>query len=404
VFFDFEKSYSPWTLDQGTWPFSTDFGNGIGLPTRSTSSTSAVYARLAYINISSIGFTPKLFGFFFKLGLSSDTYNYPVYASLLVRYYDSNGNLIKQDTVLSVSTGSTSMVYWSGGYVGAVPSNTARIDIVAAYYSGYSYVTAYFTVWIDNAVFATDGSISIHATPILFSSVTASYDIPINKTLSASAKAIFVRITGYSPPSNTSVTPTLYYDSSSTQPSNTSVLTINSSVSKLNYSGSSNANNEQQFSVDAYAVYIVQPPNTFIDLIIIWLNVNTSPQKPELVSISVPSPANNYTTSYTASLKIQHSTTANLTAQASFSLSISGDTANISYAKIEITVKDPNGNVVYDDYFLVQNGSVTKTPATLSISPNVAYSLIYTINITASPTQQTVINVSVQYITQPQVS
>jgi hypothetical protein len=323
---------------------------------------------------------------------------------LLVRYYDSSGNLLREDTVLSVSTLNTSMTYWSGGYVGAIPSNTARIDIVAAHYISASSYYSSLTVWIDNAVLATDGSISIHATPVLFYSVTASYDIPINKSLSASANAIFVRIVGYSPPSNTSVTPTLYYDSSSTQPSNTSVLTINSSVSKLNYSGSSNANNEQQFSVDAYAVLIVQSPNKFIDLITIWLNVNTSPQKPESISISVPSPANNYTTSYTASLKIQHSTTANLTTQVSFSLSISGDTTNVTSAQIEITVKDPNGNVVYDDYFTVQNGNVTKTPATLSISPNTTYSITYTVTITASPTQQTVINVSVQYTTQPQVS
>jgi hypothetical protein len=172
----------------------------------------------------------------------------------------------------------------------------------------------------------------------------------------------------------------------------------------MNYSGSSNANNEQNFSVDAYAIYIVQPPNTFVDLIAVWLNVNTSPQKPEVVGFSIPSPASNYTTSYTASLKVQHSTTPALSAQASFSLSISGDAAGITYAKIQITVKDPSGNVVYDDYFEIQSGSVTKTPATLSISPNVAYSLIYTINITASPAQQTVITVSVQYTTQPQVS
>jgi len=182
------------------------------------------------------------------------------------------------------------------------------------------------------------------------------------------------------------------------------VLTVNSSVSKLNYSGSSNVNNEQQFSVDAFAIYIVQPPNTFIDLIVIWLNVNTSPQKPESVSFSIPSPASNYTTSYTASLKVQHSTTPALSAQASFSLSMSGDTANITYAKVEITVKDPSGNVVYDDYFEVQNGSVTKTPAALSILPNVTYSITYTVTVTASPTQQTVISVSVQYTTQPQVS
>jgi len=404
MFFDFEQSYTPWVLDQGTWPFTTDFGNGIGLPTKSTSSTSPVYYRLAYINISSLGFTPKLFGFFFKIGVNSTFANVTSYGRILVRYYDSAGNLIREDTAVSVSAKTTSTTYWSGGYIGVVPSNTARIDILVSQYMTSGNDTTYVIAWIDNAVFATDGSISIHATPVLFYNVTASYDIPINRTLSASAKAVFVRITGYSPPSNTTVTPTLYYDSSSTQPSNTSVLTINSSVSKLNYSGSSNANNEQQFSVDAYAIFIVQPPNTFVDLITIWLNVNTSPQKPEVVSISIPSPASNYTTSYTASLKIQHSTTSALNAQANFSLSMSGDTANISYAKIEITVKDPNGNVVYDDYFLIQNGSVTKTPATLSISPNVAYSLIYTVTITASPTQQTVINVSVQYTTQPQVS
>jgi hypothetical protein len=83
---------------------------------------------------------------------------------------------------------------------------------------------------------------------------------------------------------------------------------------------------------------------------------------------------------------------------------MSGDTANITYAKVEITVKDPSGNVVYDDYFEIQSGSVTKTPAALSISPNVTYSLIYSVTVTASPTQQTVISVSVQYTTQPQVS
>ena len=257
MFFDFEQNYTPWTLDQGTYPFSTDFGNGIGLPTKSTTSTSWVYYRLAYINISSLGFTPKLFGFFYKLGTYTRYNGYTSYAMLLVRYYDSSGNLLREDTVLSISTGNISMTYWSGGYVGTVPSNTARIDIVTAHRIDSSTSTSYLTAWIDNAVFATDGSISIHATPVLFYNVSASYDIPINKSLSASAKAVFVRITGYSPPPNTTVTPTLYYDSSSTQPSNTSVLTINSSVSKLNYSGSSNANNEQQFSVDAYAVFIV---------------------------------------------------------------------------------------------------------------------------------------------------
>jgi hypothetical protein len=393
----------PWVLDQGIYPFSTDFGVGIGLPTKSTTSRSMVYYRLAYINISSLGFTPKLFGFFFKIGLASSDSNYWGDGEIHVKYYDSSGNLIRDDLVFGAGTKSTSMVYWSGGYVGIIPSNTARIDIVVGQCVSYTN-TGYMTVWIDNAVFATDGSISIHATPILIDSATASYDIPINKTLSTSTKAVFVRIAGTSPPSNTSITPTLYYDSSTASPSTSSMLTINNSVSKLNYSGSSATNNEQQFSVDAYAIYIVQPPNIFIDLITIWLNVNTVPQKPALVSFSIPSPASNYTTSYTASLKIQHSTTSNLTAQANFSLSISGDASGITYAKIEITVKDPNGNVVYDDYFEIQNGNITRTPATLSISPNVAYSLIYTLNVTASPAQQTVITVSVQYTTQPQVS
>jgi hypothetical protein len=404
VFYDFEQGYTPWTLDQGTWPFLTDFGSGIGLPTTSTKSTSWVYYRLAYINISSLGFTPKLFGFFYKLGTYSSTITYASCAMLLVRYYDSSGNLLREDTAASVSTTSTSMVYWSGGYVGSVPSNAARIDIVAAHRQYSSSYTSYLTIWFDNAVLAEDGSISIHATPVLFYNVTASYDIPINKSLPASAKAIFARIYNYSPPPNTSVTPTLYYDSSTASPSTTAVLTVNSSVSKLNYSGSSNVNNEQQFSVDTFAIYIVQPPNTFIDLIVIWLNVNTSPQKPESVSFSIPSPASNYTTSYTASLKVQHSTTPALSAQASFSLSMSGDTANITYAKIEITVKDPSGSVVYDDYFEVQNGNIIRTPATLSILPNTTYSITYTVTVTASPTQQTVISVSVQYTTQPQVS
>jgi len=278
------------------------------------------------------------------------------------------------------------------------------VEVLIAHYVNSSSDCSVVNGWIDNVIFAKDGSISIHATPVLFYNVTASYDIPINKTLSASAKAVFVRIVDYSPPVNTSVTPTLYYDSSTASPSATSVLTINSSIPKMSYSGSSSANNEQKFSVDAYAVYIVQPPNIFIDLIVIWLNVNTSPQKPEVVSFSIPSPASNYTTSYTASLLIQHNTTPALSAQASFSLSISGDAPGITYAKIGITVKDPNGNVVYDDYFEVQNGNVIKTPATLSISPNTTYSLIYTVNVTASPTQQTVISVSVQYTTQPQVS
>jgi len=347
--------------------------------------------RIAYISISSLGFTPKLFGFFYSLTASGSG----VRSAFFVNYIDSSGNTIRSDTFTSGTS--------SGAYIGLIPSNTARIEIWAGYYSSAAYYVS-ITLWIDNAFFATDGSISIHATPVLFYNVSASYDIPINKTLSASASAAFTRIFGYSLPSNTSVTPTLYYDSSTASPSATSMLTINSSVSKLNYSGSSNANNEQNFSVDAYAIYIVRPPNTFIDLIVIWLNVNTSPQKPESISFSVPSPASNYTASYTASLKIRQSSTSNLTTQADFSLSISGDASGITYAKVEITVKDPNGNVVYDDYFTVQNGNVTKTPATLSISPNTTYSITYTINITASPTQQTVISVSVQYTTQPQVS
>jgi len=391
-------------VDRGTWPLATDFGNGIGLPTTPTSSTSWVYYRLAYINIADLGFTPKLFGFFYKFGTATSSVAATGYAMFLVRYYDSAGNLLREDTILSVSTTSTTMTYWSGGYIVPIPSGTARIDIVAAHRQISSAYISYLTVWFDNVAFAEDGSISIHATPILLYNVPASYDIPINKTLSASAKAVFVRIIGYSPPPNTSVTPTLYYDSSTASPSATSVLTINSSVSKLSYSGSSAANNEQKFSVDAYAIYIVQPPNTFIDLIVIWLNVNTSPQKPEAVNFSIPSPASNYTASYTASLLVQHSTTPNLATQANFSLGISGDASGVAYAKIQITVKDPSGAVVYDDYFEVQSGSVTKTPATLNILPNVTYSLIYTVNITASPAQQTVISVSVQYTTQPQVS
>jgi len=404
TFFDFEQSYTPWVLDQGTWPFSTDFGNGIGLPTKSTKSVDWVYYRLAYINTADLGFTPKLLGFFYRLGTYTNAASYPSYALLLVRYYDSAGNLLKEDTILSVSTTSTTMTYWSGGYVALIPSGTARIDVVAAHKQYSANYISYLTVWFDNVAFAEDGSISIHATPALFYNISASYDIPINKTLSASAKAVFVRIAGCSPPANTSVTPTLYYDTSTASPSATSVLTINSSVSKLGYSGSSAANNEQKFSVDAFAVYIVQPPNTFIDLIVIWLNVNTSPQKPEAVSFSIPSPASNYTASYTASLLIQHSTTPNLATQASFSLSISGDASGVAYAKIQITVKDPSRNVVYDDYFEVQSGSVTKTPAALNILPNTAYSITYTVTVTASPAQQTVISVSVQYTTQPQVS
>jgi hypothetical protein len=403
MFFDFEQGYQPWVLDQGTYPLSTDFGNGIGLPSASTNSTSWVYRRLAYINISSLGFTPKLLGFFYTLStVPGHWYSYTSYAKVAVRYYDSTGNLLKEDTVVSGST-STSAT-WKGGYVGTIPDNTAMVEILIAHRINSSSDSSIVSGWFDNVVFAEDGSISIHATPVLFYNVTASYDIPINKTLSASTKAVFVRIVDYSPPSNTSVTPTLYYDSSTASPSTTSVLTINSSIPKMNYSGSSNANNEQQFSVDAYAIYIVQPPNTFIDLIVIRLNVNTSPQKPELVSFPIPSPASNYTTSYTASLKIQHSTTPSLNTQVSFSLSISGDATNITYAKVGITVKDPSGNVVYDDYFEVQNGNITRTPAALSILPNVTYSLIYTVNITASPTQQTVISVSVQYTTRPQVS
>jgi hypothetical protein len=320
VFYDFEQGYQPWVLDQGTWPFSTDFGSGIGLPTTSTKSTSYVYYRIAYIDITALGFTPKLIALFFKVGSYTASYNYSSRVLFLIRYYDSSGNLLREDTVASVSTNSTSVVYWSGGYVGLIPNNVARIDILVANYTSSLAYPSYVTAWIDNVALAEDGSISIHATPVLFYNVSASYDIPISKTLSASAKAVFVRIVGYSPPSNTSVTPTLYYDSSTASPSVTSVLTVNSSVSKLNYSGSSNANNEQQFSVDAFAIYIVQPPNTFIDLIVIWLNVNTSPQKPESVSFSIPSPASNYTTSYTASLKVQHSTTPALSAQASFSL------------------------------------------------------------------------------------
>ena len=404
MFYDFEQSYTPWVLDQGTWPTSTDFGNGIGLPTKYVTSSSYVYFRLAYIDITSLGFTPKLIALFFKVGSYTTNVNFPSKVLLLIRYYDSSGNLLREDAVLSTSTTSTSWVYWSGAWIATIPSNTARIDIIVANYSGSTTYGSYITAWFDNVTLAEDGSFVIHATPVLFYSVSASYDIPINKSLSASAKAVFMRLPSYGPPANTSVTATLYYDSSSTSPSNTNVITINSSIAKLNYSGSSNANNEQQFSVDAFAIYVVQPPNTFVDLIIIWLNVNTSPQKPEVVNISIPSPANNYTTSYTASLKIQHSTTSTLSVQASFSLSISGDTTNVTYAKIEIIVKDPNGNVVYDDYFEVQSGSVTKTPAILSISPNVTYSITYIVTVTASPTKQTVISVSVQYTTLPQVS
>jgi len=347
--------------------------------------------RIAYINIADLGFTPKLFGFFYSLTASGTG----VRSAFFVNYIDSSGRTIRSDTFTSGTS--------NGAYIGLVPSNTVRIEVWAGYYSGAGYSVS-ITLWIDNAFFATDGSISIHATPVLFYNVPASYDIPINKTLLASASAAFTRIFGYSPPPNTSVTPTLYYDSSTASPSATSMLTINSSVLKMSYSGSSATNNEQKFSVDAYAIYIVQPPNIFIDLIVIWLNVNTSPQKPELVIIAIPSPASNYTVPYTASLLIQHNTTPNLATQASFSLSISGDAPGITYAKIQITVKDPIGNVVYDDYFEVQSGSVTKTPATLNILPNVTYSLIYTVNITASPAQQTVISVSVQYTTQPQVS
>jgi len=404
VFYDFEQGYQPWVLDQGTWPFSTDFGNGIGLPTKSTLSGSWVYYRIAYIDITSLGFMPKFIALFFKLGTYICWGSQTSYAKLLVRYYDSNGNLIREDTLISVSTSNTTMTYWSGAYINLVPSNTARIDILAAHYTSATNCSSYVTAWFDNVVLAEDGSIVIHATPILFYNVSASYDIPINKTLSASVKAVFVRLSNYGPPANTSVTATLYYDSSSASPSSTNILTINNSITKLNYSGSSSANNEQNLSIDAFAIYVVQPPNTFVDLIIIWLNVNTSPQKPESISFSIPSPASNYTSSCTASLLIQHSTTPNLIAQASFSLSISGDTTNVTYAKIEITVKDPNGNVVYDDYFVVQNGNVTKSPATLSISPNTTYSITYTVTVTASPTKQTVITVSVQYTTQPQVS
>jgi hypothetical protein len=391
-------------LDQGTYPFSTDFGVGIGLPAKSVVSSNYVYFRLAYIDITALGFIPRFIAFFFKVGTYTANNSYPSKVLLLIRYYDSSGNLLKEDTILSTSTSNTSWTYWSSGGISVIPSNTARIDIVVANTTGTSGIGSSITVWFDNVVLAEDGSIVIHATPVLFYNVTASYDIPISKSLSASAKAVFVRIPGYSPPANTSITPTLYYDSSTASPSVTSMLTINSSISKLNYSGSSNVNNEQQFSVDAFAIYIVQPPNIFIDLIIIWLNVNTSPQKPEVVNFSIPSPASNYTTSYTGSLKIQHSTTSALSAQASYNLSMSGDTAGITYAKVEITVKDPSGNVVYDDYFEVRNGSVTKAPATLSISPNVSYSLIYSVNMTASPTQQTNITLSVQYTTQPQVS
>ena len=402
MFFDFEQGYQPWVLDQGVWPTSTDFGNGIGLPTKSTSSTSWVYYRLAYIDITNLGFTPSYLGLFFSVTTYPWHSTNTSYAKLAIRYYDSSGNLIKEDTAFSGSTNSTTT--WKGGYISVIPSNTARIEILIANYISSSSDGASVSGWIDNIVLAKDGSTVIHATPILFYNVSASYDIPISKTLSASSKAVFIRLPGYGPPANTSVTPTLYYDSSSTQPSNTNVITINSSIAKLNYSGSSNANNEQKFSIDAFAIYVVQPPNTFVDLIIIWLNVNTSPQKPESINFSVPSPASNYTTSYTASLLIQHSTTANLTAQINFSLSISGDTTNVTYAKIEITVKDPNGNVIYDDYFEVQNGSISKSPTTLSISPNTTYSITYTVTVTASPTKQTTITVSVQYTTQPQVS
>jgi len=403
AFYDLEALPAEWILDAGVHPYTTDFGVGIGLPEKSTNSTTWVVHRLCYIDIESLEFAPKLFGLFCGVATRTDNSYYRSYAQFYIAYKDASGATLRADIILDVSTTSTSYVWWKGGYVGMIPSGTKYIEIYVAHRESHTYANSFAMGWVDNIVLAEDGSVAIHATPIFFYNVSASYEIPINVSVPSGSKAVYVRIRTTSPPSGVSITPTLYYDTSTASPSETAVLTVSTSVTKLVYSGSASANVEQRHSVDAYAVLIVKPPNEFVHLIIAWLNTNTSPHKPESISFSIPTPANNYTTSYTATMLLQHSTTTNLFAKVRFTIGIEGDPAGISYAKIAITVKDPSENVVYDDYFEVVDGSVVKEPAELVLQHNTTYSITYTLTVTASPSIQTYINVFIQYTTRPEV-
>jgi len=403
AFQDLEVLPVEWTLDAGVHPYATDFGVGIGLPEKSTKSTSWVTYRLCYIDIESLGFTPKLFGLFYGFATRSNDRYFPSYMRFYITYKNASGAELRTDMILDVGTGSTGYVWWKGGYIAMIPSGTKYIEIYVAHRQTSGGYYSYVMGWVDNIVFAEDGSVAIHATPIFLYNVSASYEIPINVSVPSGSNAVYVRIRTTSPPSGVSITPTLHYDTSTASPSETTILAVSTSVTKLVYSGSASANVEQRHSVDAYAVYIVKPPNEFVHLIIIWLNPNTSPHKPESFSLSIPTPASNYTTSYTATLLLQHSTTPNLFAKARFTIGIEGDPAGISYAKIAITVKDPSENVVYDDYFEVVDGSVVKEPAELVFQPNVTYSVTYTLTVTAAPSVQTYINVFIQYTTRPEV-
>jgi len=403
VFQDLEVLPVEWTLDAGTHPYTTDFGVGIGLPEKSTNSISFVAHRLCYIDIENLRFTPKLFGLFYGVATKSGSVASTSYMRFYITYKNASGTILRTDMILDVSTNSISYVWWKGGYISMIPSGTKYIEIYVAHRQATTAYTSYVTGWVDNIVFAEDGSVAIHATPIFFYNVSTSYEIPINVSVPSGSNAVYVRIYGTSPPSNVSVTPTLHYDTSTASTSVTAVLTIDTSVTKLVYSGSASANVEQRHSIDAYAVFIVKPPNEFVHLIIIWLNHNTSPHKPESISFSIPTPASNYTTSYTATMLLQHSTTPSLFTKARFTISIEGDPAGISYAKIAITVKDTNENVVYDDYFEVVDGSVTKEPAELIFQHNITYSITYTLTVTATPSIQTHINVFIQYTTRPEV-
>ena len=385
----FEASLEGWTLVSGSYPFSTDFGKGIGI---SYNTTSALNVRIASFNFSQLKFTPKYISMYLYF-YSSTPSGQATY--LYVKFADASGNIIVTYTLASASGPAvTKRIIQTF----PIPSNARYIYVdVGVTTVGISAPT---TVWFDCVYIYDNEPYKIWSDPLFFNDAVRNYTVSIN--LSGSYMISFQRLDSL-PSQLTSVTESLNYTDTSNASKSTGLTTTRidaNSVVSLVVGGQNNNPTSRQQATVRYLVTIYNRTNgKLVTVLFIVMSMMLSPQQPEVISVSVPNPANNYNFSNQGTLVLTPSDIPNPNASIKPSLSVSGDLANISNASITVGIYDSSGTTLIDsDTATIVNGTITDFTKTFTIAYG-SYVIKVSGVITASVTTTTYINISFTYNT-----
>jgi len=400
----FEASLEGWTLVNGSYPFSTDFGKGIGISysIANYSGYSSASKRIASFDLSQLKFIGKYISMYLYLYYSFSPYTSGSgfgYGILYVRFADASGNIIVTHTIANLYVSS---------YAGSksvkvlqtfpIPSNAkyVYVDTYLYVYSGTSSLSS----WFDCVYIYDNEPYKIWSDPLFFNDAVRNYTVSIN--LSGNYMISFQRLDSL-PSQLTSVTESLNYTDTSNTSKSTGLTTTRidaNSVVSLVVGGQNNNPASRQQALVRYSVTIYDRTNgKLVTVLFIMMSMMLSPQQPEVISVSVPIPANNYNFSNQGTLVLTPSDIPNPNASIKPSLSVSGDLANISNASITVEIYDSSGTTLIDsDTATIVNGTITNFTKTFIIAYG-SYVIKVSGVITASVTTTTYINISFEYNT-----